>query len=310
MLMTVVICTYARPELLKITLGTLSLQTLNSKCFEICVIDNAGLKEVRIIAEEYGARYYNLAVRGLSEARNLGYKVCETEWVLYLDDDIKAPPDLLARFYNRMLLPYVDVLGGRYLHWFATQPPRWLRRYYGEGREPIENYKWGELPDHAMLSGNILAARRTVLLDVGGFRTNKGMSGRNIGWGEDDHFQMDARAKGYRIFYDPELWLYHLVQPYKYTIENNLRMAYAMGRDVGKYRNRGAIGVTSLIVAFGRALLVTFPHTIFYLVSDRGYQWQNMVVDVLSKFSYAWGRFNAPPSEQSPSAPESLYGKE
>lgn len=293
MLMTVIICTYARPDLLKITLGTLKLQSLDSKRYQIYVIDNLGLEEVRIIAEEYGVKYYHLEVRGLSEARNFGCKVCDTEWVLYLDDDIKAPPDLLARFYDRMRLPYVDVVGGRYVHWFATPPPPWLHRYYGEGREPLENHTWGELPEHAMLSGNILATRRSVLLDVGGFRIDKGMSGRNIGWGEDDHFQIDARAKGYRVFYDPELWLYHLVQPYKYSIKNNLRMAYAMGRDVGKYGDRGATGSVRLVLAIGRAVLVTFPHTLLYFFSDRTYQWQNMVVDVMSKFTYAWGRFKS-----------------
>lgn len=289
--MTVIICTYQRPELLEISLSTLQLQTLSKDKFRVFVVDNAGQPSVAHIAERFGASYYHAPVVGHSGARNFGWITARTEWILYLDDDIKAPPDLLERFYHRMLLPEVDVLGGRYVHWYRVPPPAWLHRYYGEGREPCGMAEWGELPEDAMLSGNILAARRTVLQSVGGFRTDKGMIGMQVGWGDDDHFQIDARAKGYRIFYDPDLWIHHLVQPYKYTIAANLRMAYAMGRDVGKYGDRGRIGTLRLAFLGLRAICVTFPHTVLYALTDRAYTWQNMAVDVGSKLTYAWGRF-------------------
>ena len=178
MQITVVICTYQREDLLANTLATLARQTLPATAFATLVVDNARSERVRNIAQCYGVGYVHEPRLGLSHARNRGLREAITPWVLYLDDDVRAPPELLEQFERRLTVAEYAALGGQFTHRFATPPPEWLRKYYGAPMQPSPQEQLGELPADRYLYGCVLALRRKVVLDLDGFCHGAGNAGR------------------------------------------------------------------------------------------------------------------------------------
>ena len=293
MLLTVVICTYRRDELLAISLQTLNEQTLDRSAYRVVVVDNAGLATTRGVAERFGVDYITEPQLGLSHARNCGASTCTTPWILYLDDDIRAPADLLEKFVRRIETQDCAALGGIARHWFRTTPPVWLRRYYAEPIRPSRQTEFGTLPDEHYLIGCPFAVRKGAWQQVGGFSPEVGMKGHTVGRGEEDEFQLRMRRAGLRICFDPEIYLDHLVQPYKYTMRGIMQLAYASGRDgVGMRGNEPLTGWGFI----KRAAVITcysLPFNLARLVFKRGYYWQNAMVDTLTKYYFAVAQLRA-----------------
>ncbi|WP_157974347.1 glycosyltransferase family 2 protein [Lewinella sp. IMCC34183] len=291
---TVIICTYERPALLEGSLRSLAEPEPPPDDCRLLIVDNAGTPEVRAIAATYGADYVHEPSVGLSHARNRGAAESETEWLVYLDDDIQAPPGLLRRFGERIRATDCAAFGGQYTHWFATPPPAWLRRYYAGPRRPGTATVYGVLPAGQYLIGCIMAIRRGALARVGGFDPALGMSGDRIVRGEDDHVQDKLRHAGFPVYYDPGLTLRHLVQPYKYLLGNRLALSYAEGRASATitplpHGSRWAF----LLRAAARVTFVKLPKNLARLLLLRGYYWQNAYLDTVQKYAWILGRFTA-----------------
>ena len=75
---------------------------------------------------------------------------------------------------------------------------------------------------------------------IGGFNVKYGMSGKNIDFGEESELQKRIRAAlpDDLIYYDPELYIYHLVRPEKMTWRYILVSRFVGGRNIYKvFRN-------------------------------------------------------------------------
>lgn len=100
-LISAVITTYNRPELLKRALLSLSTQTLDPSEYEIIVIDDGSDSATQSIAAELGKllpfTYVFQANSGLASAKNHGLFYARAPIVLFLDDDDLSDPDLLEQ---------------------------------------------------------------------------------------------------------------------------------------------------------------------------------------------------------------------
>lgn len=98
---SVVIPTYHRPkELTRCLMGVLA-QEIPKDSYEIIVVDNdVGGSAERIVWQVDPAkmriRYERKSNNNVSEARNLGSKVAQGEWIAFLDDDCVPKPNWLA----------------------------------------------------------------------------------------------------------------------------------------------------------------------------------------------------------------------
>jgi hypothetical protein len=137
--------------------------------------------------------------------------------------------------------------------------------------------------------GGILAIRAALLKELNGFNPNLGMTGKKIGWAEEDELQDRFRKKGYRIAYDPAMYIDHLVQPYKYYISSQLKMAYANGRD-GGHDNRPRT-FPALFQRLLRVLVVNIPYDIARWILRPGFYWQNVVVSSGGKIAFLFGMY-------------------
>ena len=93
-LISAVICTYNRADLLAGAIESLLEQTLNPAHREIIVVDNASTDGTRAVVEQFapdGVRYVLETRQGLGYARNRGWQEARGEFVAYIDDDARAP---------------------------------------------------------------------------------------------------------------------------------------------------------------------------------------------------------------------------
>ncbi|MBS1801927.1 MAG: glycosyltransferase [Acidobacteria bacterium] len=100
---TVVICTRNRPALLLACLTAIG--GLSCRPTEILVVDNSdGDEATRKVALGNQARYAVEPLRGLSRARNCAIPLCNTDLIVFVDDDVMPEPNWLAN----LLRPFSD----------------------------------------------------------------------------------------------------------------------------------------------------------------------------------------------------------
>lgn len=100
-LISAVITTYNRPELLQKALLSLATQTLDPSEYEIIVIDDGSEPATQSVASELGKflpfKYVYQANSGLASAKNHGLFHARAPIVLFLDDDDLSDSDLLEQ---------------------------------------------------------------------------------------------------------------------------------------------------------------------------------------------------------------------
>lgn len=119
--LSVVAPTYRRPDLVDALLGSLAVQDVAPDRFEIVVVDDgSGDDGTAAALERWSDRLPNLRSfvqptnRGPAAARNRGWQSAGSPIVLFLDDDIIAPPDLVRchlELHARAQDPMLGVLG-------------------------------------------------------------------------------------------------------------------------------------------------------------------------------------------------------
>ena len=236
---SVLVCTYNRAELLANVLQTLGEQSLAPSEYEVIVVDNNSTDQTRIVAERFCQRYPNMRYcfepkQGLSHARNRGWQEARGDYVGYIDDDAKAPQEWLpvAQEMIEKLTP--GMFGGPYYPFYNSPKPRWWKdsyreREHAEKARPLTGY-------YEYLSGGNIFFRRTLLEKMGGFDTNFGMSGNKIATCEERELLLRIRKArpNELIYYDPRLYIKHLVDAKKMSFKWLIRHRFASGRSHGR----------------------------------------------------------------------------
>ena len=284
-LISVIICTFNRAEMLKKALLSLQAQTLPAAEFEIIVVDNNSTDNTKVVVDEVAQtcpnlRYCKELKQGLSNARNAGLELAKGEFVAYTDDDCVIPKQWLETAVGVIKNVRPSVFGGPYRAMYNTKKPVWFKDDYGS-RDFGATAK--ALP-REYLSGNNIFFDRHLLELTGGFDRNLGMTGYRVAYGEEVAVQKSIRTRfpDRPIFYDPALYVSHLVRLEKMTLSWLIRAFFSKGRYVylASFRNEttetsGVLIVRGIKAAIGFALDATFGS----LVRNR------------KKYPYAWNYF-------------------
>jgi GT2 family glycosyltransferase len=111
---TVVICSRDRPAQLEAAMVALDGQS--HRAFDVLVVDQSA--EANPVLEARAARDPRVRVlhddgRGLSRARNLACSGCDTDWVVFVDDDCRPEPDWAKALGEAMERdPEVELVSG------------------------------------------------------------------------------------------------------------------------------------------------------------------------------------------------------
>jgi len=110
-MLTVVIPTYNRCSDLKKCLDSLMMQTLMD--FEVLVIDNGSTDNTGELLNKYPVNVVKDNKKNLAYLSNLGWKLSNTELIVYLNDDSTVPSDWVFNILNTFNeYPTIDVVAG------------------------------------------------------------------------------------------------------------------------------------------------------------------------------------------------------
>src|SRR6185503_949844 len=100
-LISVVIPTFNRAELLKASLESLANQSLAKHLYEIIVVDDGSDDDTAAVCQAFSLRlrvkYFWIENSGISAAKNLGVFASSGSILLFFDDDDIADNDLLRQ---------------------------------------------------------------------------------------------------------------------------------------------------------------------------------------------------------------------
>lgn len=231
---SIVVCTQNRADLLADLLQTLCEQDLSTTCYEILVVDNDSKDQTRQVSENYCHNYDNVrycieSQHGLSYARNRGWLEAKGEYVGYVDDDCKVPTQWLtvAKEIIDQIAP--AIFGGPTYPFYSSPKPFWWKDNYGTFEH---SQSARSLHQSEFLIGCNIFVRRSVLKDMCGFDNTLGMYDQNLGYGEESELQsrLCATMTDEIIYYDPKLFVYHLVRPEQMSLRWNLNSRFVGGR--------------------------------------------------------------------------------
>lgn len=233
-LISAVLCTYNRRDLLDSILQDLCHQTLALESYEIVVVDNNSSDGTKAVVAEHMRSQPNLKycfepAQGIAHARNRGVQEAQGIYIAYADDDCRVPPDWLkvAKHIIDDLAP--AVFGGPYFAIYNTPKPNWFKDDYG-------SYHLGDnarrIAAHEYLHAGNLFIQKAILAKLGGFNPELGHRGQKLWYGEEVALvrQIRATLPEAVIYYDPALKVQHLVAPQKLNLRWHVKQRFVDGR--------------------------------------------------------------------------------
>ncbi len=241
---SVIIATHNRRQLLAETLDALALQDWPPDGFEVLVVDNAStdgtsdavaavaaarpLPTVRLLHEERP---------GKSHAVNRAVAAARGAILACTDDDVRPDPGWVRAIAEAMEETGADFVVGRIRPRWETAPPAWISpRLYGVLAVPDNGPDRFEirtgLNEHAMPIGANMAVRADVVGRIGGWRADLGKLRDTLRSGEDHEFYLRMLAAGMRGIYEPRASVAHFVPAERLRRAYFLRWLHDNGRVV------------------------------------------------------------------------------
>src|ERR1035437_1744745 len=225
MRLDVILPTYNRQQLLKLTLDSLLAAAVPSDLtVSVTVVDNNSSDATRETVEAYQAKfggrlYYVFEKKqGRSHALNAGITSTGGDLVGMIDDDEQVDRSWFRRIDEMFSKSDVDFIGGPCKPHWACPPPSWLPPSQVGVIGVVDagsQHVYGT--SQAMLMGGNAVISRAVLQRVGLYATDLGRKGKRPLADEDTDMYMRLLGAGAKGIYVPELIIYHYIHPDRLT---------------------------------------------------------------------------------------------
>jgi succinoglycan biosynthesis protein ExoM len=272
---SICICTYKRPHLLKRLLEELGRQeTEGLFSYSIVVTDNDQSRSAQGVVSELGSRlavdivYCVEPQQNIALARNRALANAIGDFIAFIDDDEFPIQNWLLTLFKACQVYQVDGVLGPVKPHFEVQPPKWVIE---GGFYDRPSYETGLIIDWRKgRTGNTLLKRCILDASEQAFRPE-------FRTGEDQDFFRRMIERGYKFVWCHEALAYEVVPPVRWKLSFMLRRALLQGKSSSLEPNLGlqriaksALAVTlyamvlpfSLIV--GRYLLVRYLVKMFH----------------------------------------------
>jgi glycosyltransferase involved in cell wall biosynthesis len=247
----VCICTHnPRRNVLLTVARSIASQTVPCGVFGVLVVDNCSTPalsetDVRPIVEAgIEVRVVHEPLPGVIQARLRAVRETSAEWILFVDDDNELSHDFIE---TGLRIATSDTnlgcFGGKLLLADNLRPPTWVGRllpFLGikdAGDEPIVGHpdRWGlwEPPTAgAWVCRPMLELwRARVATSKGALRLGRvgGVDGKSLASCEDSLLMRGGAELGLAASYQPELILYHHLNPERFRFAYLIRLLYSYG---------------------------------------------------------------------------------
>lgn len=245
-MLSVVIPTRNRSDLLHRALLSLAEQQVPAARFEVLVVDNGSTDGTRDVALGFrdklaGLRYFFAPDPGLHVGRHVGFKEARGDLLAYLDDDARVTPTWAVTIIDCFRDPAVALVGGNNYPDFEDTPPSWLLRLWGVhnpafGGQAITSLSVLKLADGRrevspyLIWGCNFSIRRDVLREAGGFHPD-GVPQQQIRFRGDGetHVSRYVSSAGLVSLFDSGASVYHAVTKERMSMEYFRRRAFNQG---------------------------------------------------------------------------------
>lgn len=203
---------------------------------EVILVDNNSIDDTRAIAIQTHDRVRKASMTfkvviettpGLFFARSKGIQESKFELILFCDDDNHLNNDYLeiaARLFDQQ--PAVAIAGGWVKPKLSFYPGKWIEANYGALAIEASPKNAGYV-DWVFGAGMII--RKNVFNELKHQGISLHLTGR-LGMkqtsGDDAELCHLVRFLGYKIYYSPELILYHKISPHRLTKWNFIKVNY------------------------------------------------------------------------------------
>lgn len=234
---SIVICTYNRARFLPTALESLKNQTIESRAYEIVVINNNSTDTTEVLCLAFQKANPNLNFKyviepkqGLSHARNTGIEVASGKYIAFIDDDAIADPNYaksIAKAFETY--PDYDALGGKITPIYESITElKWLSKYLWGMVAKVDNGDKIEPFTKKYPAGCNMVFRKEVFSTIGNFNPN--LANRC-----DDRFIFSQMKNfGKKTLYYPTASVNHFIPDDRITEEGIVRLSRLNGVE---YRN-------------------------------------------------------------------------
>jgi glycosyltransferase involved in cell wall biosynthesis len=239
--LSVCVCTYNRAKSLAHTLFSLTqLKDIKSLDWDLLVIDNNSNDQTKSVIKKYEnhlpLRYIRETKQGLSHARNRALTECDSEVLIFTDDDVKVDVNWLSSYAEAVSsFPDADYFGGRILPHWSTEKPKWMRDetmpliggllVICDNGPEVRYYRDTDSGPF----GASFGVRRRMIKRLSPFRVDLGPKLHVPGRGDDDEYLLRAKQAGYRGIYCGRAVCYHQTDPKRLRIGYMYRFGVQKG---------------------------------------------------------------------------------
>ncbi|HMF57496.1 MAG TPA: glycosyltransferase [Pyrinomonadaceae bacterium] len=236
MKLDVIIPTYNRSELLKLTLDSLlAAHAPEGLSVRVTVVDNNSKDDTRGVVEDYikrfGDRFNYLfeGKQGRSRALNAGIAATCGDLIGMIDDDEEVDEHWYACIHSAFSENSIDFLSGQCKPRWGAAQPEWLPKAYpaviGWIDTSDEVRVFGENYDGILMGGNSVIMR-SMMQKVGDFSVTLGRNGNRLLSVEDEDMTERLLAAGGRGLYLPDMVIYHYIPPERLTKSYHRRWCF------------------------------------------------------------------------------------
>ncbi|MES1999785.1 MAG: sulfatase-like hydrolase/transferase [Pseudomonadota bacterium] len=256
--LTILICTHNRAELLGRVLASLNAAARPAN-WQISILVGANncnddtvasLQRYQEDAEHSGwlpLAWFEEPLPGKSHALNHAIRLLSDDAVALVDDDHRVDHDYLVHICRALTNhPEATMFCGRILPDWDGSEPEWVHDAgpYRIYPLPVPRYDQGMTARlvteaHGPLpGGGNLFLRTPVFARVGGFSTDLGPRGHDLGGGEDSEFVLTALQKSEHLQYIPEVLQHHFVDTERLKFSYLIRKSYQRSRSVARVHHQ------------------------------------------------------------------------
>jgi len=263
-LISIIIPTYNRSEMLRGAIGSLLRQETDGKfSYEIVIIDDASTDETREVVGEIIkcspglVRYVMGEGKGYTCALNRGLAESHGDWVALFDDDELADPDWLKELYAFAVHIGAQCVGGNR----KLAIPEDIRSKLGPvcrgliGEDLVEDIV-KKCNGRLLPIGGHMLIKRAVFDAVGVFDETF------LTGGCDRDLVLRAMASGFKMGLTPRAVVRHMISPHRITPEHMKWYSLQFGSSFAQidWKRWGRLKtVLACLARIGQALLVNLP---------------------------------------------------
>lgn len=226
MLVTVLICTYNRPDMLEQCLSAL-LNWTAEKPDQVVVV-NGGDERADRVVERYASvegvevKLVKTVNKNLAASRNVGLPHCTGDIIAMTDDDAEVFPDWVTRMKQlHAQHPEAGAVGGPVI---GVDTSSWV----GKAADLITFPRWETRTYVRTLPGVNISYKREIVEAVG-------MQDESLFRGEDVDYNWRLQKLGYKVLFDPAVRVRH---NHRATLKKLMNQQYMYGRAYWRVRGK------------------------------------------------------------------------